>query len=65
MKQDATSAIPRITADFITATSAIADLAVAPLRQKCDVIQRIADRGLQVDELTVGELLKLATEARS
>jgi len=65
MKQEATSAIPRITADFITATSAIADLAVAPLRQKCDVIQRIADRGLQVDDLTVRELVQLAQESHA
>lgn len=64
MKHDATSPIPRITADFITATSAIAELAVAPLRQKCDVIQRIADRGLQVDELTIGQLMQLAVESR-
>ena len=62
MKQGATSAIPRITADFITATSAIAELAVAPLRQKCEVIQRIADRGLQVDDLTIRELVQLAQE---
>lgn len=65
MKHDATSPIPRITADFITATSAIADLATAPLRQKCAVIQRIADRGLQVDELTVGQLMQRAMETRA
>ena len=47
MKQDATNAIPRITADFITATSAI------------------ADRGLQVDDLTVRELIQLAQESHA
>ncbi len=62
MKHDATSPIPRITADFITATSAIADLATAPLRRKCAVIQAVADRGKKFDELTVGELMKLAQE---
>lgn len=65
MKQDATSPIPRITADFLTATSVIADLAVAPLRQKCAVIQAVADRGKQFDELTVGELMQLALQVRA
>lgn len=64
MTRDTTSQIPRITADFITATTAIADLAVASLRQKCAVIQAVADRGKQFDELTVGELMKLAQETR-
>ena len=64
MKRDASSQIPCITADFITATTVIADLAVASLRQKCAVIQAVADRGKQFDELTVGELMKLAQETR-
>lgn len=63
--QAQSSPIPRITADFITATDVFANLAQAPLRTKVDVIESIARSGKPVDSLTVGELLQMAKEARN
>lgn len=65
MKQTATSPIPLITADLITAVAAIAKLqARDALRMRCHVVQRIAERGASVDGLTVGEFLHIVQEAR-
>ena len=64
MDVPATSAIPRLTEDFGRATACIAELANAPLRRKCQAIQCIAEHGLQVEELTVGQLLQIAQETR-
>lgn len=58
--------IPRITADLISAVAGISQLdrkEALPLR--CHVIQAIADRGAQVDALTVGELLQLANQSKA
>ena len=51
--------IPRITADLISALAGISQLErKEALPQRCHVIQAIAERGAQVDALTVGELLQ-------
>lgn len=52
--------IPAITADLLTATSVIAQLAAAPLQKKCEAVDEIAATGLQVDQLTVRQLMDIA-----
>lgn len=54
--------IPRITADLISALASIGRLqAPEMLRERCSLIERLAECGRSVDQVTVGELLELAT----
>jgi len=59
------TSIPVITADLITASALLAGLDRQGLRERCRLVQAIADRGVSVDDLTVGQLLALAKEART
>lgn len=55
-------AIPRITADLISALAAIGRLqAPEMLRERCLLVERLAECGRSVDQVTVGELLQFAT----
>ena len=58
------TSIPVITADLITAAAQLAALDRQCLRSRCQLVQAIADRGVGVDDLTVGQLLELAKETR-
>ncbi len=49
-----------ITADLLTATAVISQLAAAPLQQKCRAVEEIAATGLQVDQLSVRQLMDIA-----
>lgn len=65
MRQLASSPIPRVTADLITASAAFAALTSREaLKQRCAVVEAIARQGRNVDDLTVGELLAITLEAR-
>ncbi|WP_414499172.1 hypothetical protein [Stenotrophomonas maltophilia] len=58
--------IPRITADLISALAGISQLdRKEALPQRCHLVQAIAERGTSVDELTVGELLRLANQSKA
>lgn len=52
-----------ITADLLIATSVISQLAAASLPQKCKAVEEIAELGLQVEQLTVRQLMDIALKA--
>lgn len=55
--------VPSITADLLIATSVISQLAGASLQQKCRAVEEIAETGLQVEQLTVRQLMDIALKA--
>lgn len=52
-----------ITADLLVATNVIGQLAAASLQQKCLAVEAIAATGLQVEQLTVRQLMDIALKA--
>lgn len=59
------TSIPMVTADLISAAALLGQIDRLSLRCRCRLVQAIADRGVAVDELTVGQLIELAKETRT
>lgn len=53
--------IPTIAADLITAAAVIGEITRYNTLYKARLVQAIADSGMQVDDITVGDLRLLAT----
>lgn len=64
MRAPANAHIPRVTADLISAAAELAQLDRLPIRARCRLVQLIADQGVSVDHLTVGQLIELGRKAR-
>jgi hypothetical protein len=58
----APDSIFRITADLVIAAAAMRRIEQAGIQGQCHVVQAIRDRGLSVDDMTMGQLIDITNE---